>query len=646
MDAAQERASEEAFFRSSRVPDDVIRRTQYALTRDYNVILTFETPTQKYALFIVLKDHTHLGWRECQALVDSMLIAARGTKLSTMQFQRLVEKMHNKYGKTAGPAIQGDRQVAVVYPGPGQTRMNNAYSIAHTGLHFDRDRDPVISGTTTGGITYKICIQLTPGSGCLLNFDCKAFIDAVVTLEVGDILPPALFLAKGAEMRKKYNFVVPTAGKDRRSFSLSILTSRVTNVDPLDPLFVEALRECAGNVGTSPNSSNDEQTGSARPNAVGRCPYPGVRYTQKLRESGQAQVYKGRRGRDHVAVKVFLDQESESARDVYKIELRMLLKMSRHENVVEVLDFFETPKPALLMRLIDGEDLMEYIKKHGRFEESEGRRMCQGIAKGLVHLHKNGVVHRDLKSLNILRQRDGVPIIIDLGMGSLLNQKGKGGRDERIPLAELCRTLAGSSMSARTKELKGTVLWMAPEMITRQMWSDKTDVFAFGIIMWEIFSGLVPHQQHGRENRSMIQIMVDVVNGDRPAMEFVSHVGEDLQQIMQMCWQKEPHARPSMRRVLDCLNGNDPREIFNTIDTDGDRVLDFAEFVHFLQQYAPETVKRGEFHILFDAIDRNNDGSISLEEFEEFWRQVEMSGLEAAVANVSMTDFERFIDDV
>lgn len=656
MDAAKERADEEKFFRSTQVPPDIIRQTQYALSPDHNAILAFETPTQKYAVLVVLKNHTRLGWRECQALVDSMLIAARGTKLSLPQFQRLVDKLHNKYGKTAGPAMQADRLVAVVYPGPGDTPLNSVHSIAYTGLHFDRDGDPVIRGTTVRGITYNVCIQLTSSGGRMHNLDCKAFMDAVVMLETGDMLPPSLFFAKGAAMRKKYNFVVPTARDERRVFTLSILASRFQNVDPLDRLFVDALRECSrSDSGSTSNSihvvtsgvvSNGGEQDVAGMNIVPQAPYPGIVYTRALKESGQAQVYEGTRGSDRVAVKVFLDQESESARDVYKIELRMLLKMSRHENVVEVLDFFETPKPALLMRYIEGEDLMDYIKRHGRFGESEGRKVCKGIAKGLCHLHKNGVVHRDFKSLNILRRQDGVPVIIDLGMGSLLKQKEKGGLDERMTMQELCRTLAGPSVSARTSTLKGTVLWMAPEMITQQIWSDKTDVYAFGIIMWEIFSGLVPFQQHGMEDRSLIKLMMDIVRGERPTMEAVSHVSEDLWQLMQACWHPDHKTRPTMRRVLDCLNGNDPRELFATIDTDGNSTLDFGEFVSFLERYAPGAVKRGEMHLLFEAIDRNGDGSISVREFEEFWRQVEMTGLEAAVATTSTTDLGKFIEDM
>lgn len=656
MDAAKERAEEEVFFRSTRVPPDVIRQTRYALLPDQNAIFAFETPTQKYAVLIVLRNHTRLGWRECQALVDSMLIAARGTKLSIPQFQRLVDKLHNKYGKTAGPAMQADRLVAVVYPGPGDTPLNSIHSIAYTGLHFDRDGDPVIRGTTVRGITYNVCIQLASSSGRMHNLDCKAFMDAVVMLETGDMLPPNLFFAKGAAMRKKYNFVVPTARDERRVFTLSIFASRFNNADPLDPLFTDALRDYGRTDSGAINHSTIFPSGVVMTNGgeqlvtsvnvVAQSPYPGIVYTRALKESGQAQVYEGLRGEDRVAVKVFLDQESESARDVYKIELRMLLKMSRHENVVEVLDFFETPKPALLMRYIEGEDLMDFIKERGRFEESGGRTMCKGIAKGLCHLHKNGVVHRDFKSLNILRRRDGVPVIIDLGMGSLLKQRGKGGRDERMTIQELCRTLAGPSVSARTSTLKGTVLWMAPEMITKQMWSDKTDVYAFGIIMWEIFSGQVPFQEHGTEDRSLIKLMMDIVRGDRPSMEFVSHVSEDLKQLMQACWHVDPKARPSMRRVLDCLNGNDPRELFASIDTDGNLTLDFGEFVNFLQRYAPGTVRPGEMHLLFAAIDCNGDGTISVREFEEFWRQVEMTGLEAAVASVSTSDLGRFIENL
>jgi len=88
-----------------------------------------------------------------------------------------------------------------------------------------------------------------------------------------------------------------------------------------------------------------------------------------------------------------------------------------------------------------------------------------------------------------------------------------------------------------------------------------------------------------------------------------------------------------MKRVMDLLQGNDPRQIFKAIDSDDNGTLDFGEFVTFLQRYMPGGVDPSVMYPLFQAIDSDNSGAISVDEFEEFWVQVEKGGLKFAMAS-------------
>jgi serine/threonine protein kinase len=165
-------------------------------------------------------------------------------------------------------------------------------------------------------------------------------------------------------------------------------------------------------------------------------------------------------------------------------------------------------------------------------------------------------------------------------------------------------------------------------MITNQEWSDKTDVFAFGIILWELLSGCRPYLQFAQ--LSVVELLVQIAGGARPDVSKISHVGRDLIRLIEQCWHQEPSQRPSMRRALDILRGNDPAAIFRSIDKDGSKSLDFGELVQFLQRYAP-AVKPTEMADIFRAIDEDGSGGICFNEFQLFWKLVERNGLANAL---------------
>lgn len=616
----RDRQQEEEFFRSAKppdLPDEVIRKLQLHIDADGDLVFLFENAERRYALCIVLVNHTRLGWKECQAINDVMKIASRGTHIDNPTFTRLVEQLKSKYGKVQDPNFQNGRLTAVVIPGQGTIRTEKRNTILYTAINFDRDNDLVFSASTNDDRLYRVCLELTLPENCLLNLDCKAFVDILTMLEAGDRLSPDQFLACGAVLRKKYNFVTPSVPSSGHSLSVTVYASRISNTKEIPSVFQSALKRVSA---APPSVAQD------RPSA-NDCPYPDIVYTRAIKEGGQGQVYAGKRkSGERVAVKVFLDQEG--AAEAYKTELRMLLKMSQHRNVVEVLDFFETPSPALVMRLIDGEDLMDYLRANGPFSEAEGRKLSIGIAEGLCHLHRHGIIHRDLKSANIIRQRDGTPVLIDLGLGSVMQ------RNSRRANGSMTQTLLGMTEHnpGITSSIRGSFPWMAPEMITSQEWSDRTDVYSFGIIMWEIFSGKTPFVEPG-ENVNPMSLLFRIAKGERPSMEMITHLSQDLLALIEACWDTTPKKRPSMRRVLDILHKNDPRRIFRSIDVNNSGGLDFAEFVNFLQRYAPGRVEISQMAGLFAAVDEDDSGEIGIEEFEQFWREVEMSGLNNVVEN-------------
>jgi len=149
--------------------------------------------------------------------------------------------------------------------------------------------------------------------------------------------------------------------------------------------------------------------------------------------------------------------------------------------------------------------------------------IANAIAKGLNHLHENNIVHRDLAARNILIH-NGEAKISDFG---------------------LSRALKEESQVGKTTSTIGPIRWMAPESVSNQIYSTKSDVWMFGIILYEITARQEPHIGEDILNVA-IKIrdsgLTPTITNDCPLA---------LREIMEMCWQMEPKIRPVS--VRNCI---------------------------------------------------------------------------------------------
>jgi serine/threonine protein kinase len=178
------------------------------------------------------------------------------------------------------------------------------------------------------------------------------------------------------------------------------------------------------------------------------------------------------------------------------------------------------------MKFIDGGNLREYLTANGPITPRDRAvRIIKGIMNGLSHLHKHTIVHRDLKSPNVmLRRTDLTPVLIDLGFGREL----------------------GDNTILNTMNCVDTFQWTSPEMFENNEWSVKTDIYALGIIIWEIFSGHIPF-----EGLTMGQLALKVSQGVRPDMKLLgSCKTREDERIMERCWQKDPTLRPTIDELI------------------------------------------------------------------------------------------------
>ena len=212
--------------------------------------------------------------------------------------------------------------------------------------------------------------------------------------------------------------------------------------------------------------------------SIGKIIKGRYRVIQKLGEGGMGAVYLA----EQVAVsrKVALKWlHSDFAGDEefirrFRQEAKLAAALNHH-NVVTIFDFDQADDGSLyiVMEYVDGKNLGEIVR-NGPIEISRALRMAAQIAEGLTAAHRAGVIHRDVKPENIM--------VV--------------GREEEIKLMDFgisrLRDTEGASRLTRLGTIIGTPAYMAPEQIEGGEVSEKTDIYAFGIVLYEMLSGAVP----------------------------------------------------------------------------------------------------------------------------------------------------------
>lgn len=198
---------------------------------------------------------------------------------------------------------------------------------------------------------------------------------------------------------------------------------------------------------------------------------------EKLGQGGMATVYKARHQRlDRlVAIKVlhpaFKDDESFLRR--FTREAQVVARLE-HPNIVPVYDFAEFEgHPYLVMRYVDGETLKD-AESRGQLSLTEINRIAQGVAAALDYAHGQGVLHRDVKPSNILLTKGGGVYMADFGLARM--------------------TQAGESTMSQDM-IMGTPQYISPEQAKGVKELDgRTDIYSFGIVVYEMLTGQVPFQ--------------------------------------------------------------------------------------------------------------------------------------------------------
>ena len=232
---------------------------------------------------------------------------------------------------------------------------------------------------------------------------------------------------------------------------------------------------------------------------------------------------------EEVAVKFLKGSMTESSESVKQfLDECNILKNLHHPNILLYMGACTIgPQYFVVTEFCDNGNLFEFLHmmRDTKLTYNDARRIALEIAYGMNYLHgfKPPILHRDLKSMNVLLDRNCTVKLADFGNT----------RTFQIQM---------------TKQ-KGTFQWMAPEVIKGNTYSESSDVFSFGIIMNELVTRIPPY--HGTDKKDVAKKVVNNPNYRPPYNE--KKVPKDWIDIMTKCWQHDEKKRPNFGEVIELL---------------------------------------------------------------------------------------------
>ncbi|XP_076216531.1 mitogen-activated protein kinase kinase kinase 12 [Aptenodytes patagonicus] len=241
-------------------------------------------------------------------------------------------------------------------------------------------------------------------------------------------------------------------------------------------------------------------------------PFEEILDLQWVGSGAQGAVFLGRFHGEEVAVK--------KVRDLKETDIKHLRKL-KHPNIITFKGVCtQAPCYCIIMEFCAQGQLYEVLRAGRKVTPSLLVDWSMGIAGGMNYLHLHKIIHRDLKSPNMLITYDDVVKISDFGTSKELIDKS-------------------TKMS-----FAGTVAWMAPEVIRNEPVSEKVDIWSFGVVLWELLTGEIPYKDVDSS------AIIWGVGSNSLHLPVPSGCPDGFKVLLRQCWNSKPRNRPSFRQIL------------------------------------------------------------------------------------------------
>ncbi|GAA6072798.1 mitogen-activated protein kinase kinase kinase 12 [Tachysurus ichikawai] len=241
-------------------------------------------------------------------------------------------------------------------------------------------------------------------------------------------------------------------------------------------------------------------------------PFEEISELQWVGSGAQGAVFLGKIHGEEVAVK--------KVRDIKETEIKHLRKL-KHPNIITFKGVCtQAPCYCIIMEYCAQGQLYEVLRAGRKITPSLLVDWAMGIAGGMNYLHLHKIIHRDLKSPNMLITHDDLVKISDFGTSKELRDKS-------------------TKMS-----FAGTVAWMAPEVIRNEPVSEKVDIWSFGVVLWEMLTGEIPYKDVDSS------AIIWGVGNNSLQLPLPESCPDGFKILLKQCWNCKPRNRPSFRQIL------------------------------------------------------------------------------------------------
>ncbi|GMH26603.1 hypothetical protein Nepgr_028446 [Nepenthes gracilis] len=282
----------------------------------------------------------------------------------------------------------------------------------------------------------------------------------------------------------------------------------------------------------SNNHGSSSSKGDSESNSIVGCEihWEDLQLGEEIGQGSYATVYHGLWNGSDVAIKVFFGSDySEGTLLGFKKEINIMRRL-RHPNVLLFMGAsYSNEHLAIVTEFMTRGSLFKTLHKSNQALDTRRRlRMALDVVRGMNYLHHRNppILHRDLKSSNLLVDRNWTVKVGDFGLS-------------RLKHATLLSAKSGL----------GTPQWMAPEVLRNEPSNEKSDVFSFGVILWELMTESIPWS-----NLNSLQIVGVVGFMDR-RLDLPKSINPSVASIIEDCWKSNPELRPSFEDILPRMMG-------------------------------------------------------------------------------------------
>ena len=252
-----------------------------------------------------------------------------------------------------------------------------------------------------------------------------------------------------------------------------------------------------------------------------------------LGAGGMGEVYRARDkrlGRD-VALKVLPEAFANDGQRMARFEREAKVLASLNHPCIAVLYGFEESNGtrALVMELVEGPMLAERIKQ-GPLAIEEALPIAKQIAEALEYAHERGIIHRDLKPSNVKLTEDGQVKLLDFGLAKALEGETSEEELQNSPTLSAAATRAGVML--------GTAAYMAPEQARGKRVDRRADIWAFGCVLYEMFTG-----RGAFDGETTSDILACVIRAEPDWSQLDASVPPRIRELVRRCLQKDPKQR-------------------------------------------------------------------------------------------------------